>query len=202
MRISAAVIISVIVSMNAYSSGSLKIVPLEECVNPSSGVYVVKIIDSGTIKVKELEKFGEEISNQTVYHARIISVLNQCSGNSEESWSLIVPDKYKSVSDANKKKISADISERDQLLIMDRQNIEYSMIYYAENRHKIFYYYHSDSEVQQVSIGNEYIFVSDRGMSRKNGVIYGNVRFGLYPETQMMRKKIMSIVMPKVNNYK
>jgi hypothetical protein len=199
MRIVSAFLLAIIISVHGHSSGSIKIVALDDCVYPSSGVYTVRILDSDIASVKELEPFGNEVAHHPVYIARIVKILNPGFRTTQESCHIVIPERLKSILKKNKNASSERMTVNDHILIMDRENISYSMIYHVENRHKIFYYYQCDAEVKQVAVGKEYIFITDEGMSDKNGVMYGNIRFGLYPDTELIRQKIMSIINRKGN---
>jgi hypothetical protein len=46
----------------------------------------------------------------------------------------------------------------------------------------------------EIKPGNSCIFISDGAPSKKNGVFYGNIEYGLYPDTKEMRTKITEVL--------
>jgi len=161
---------------------------------------VVKIAGPTSVTIKELtqaaKKTAPEIANKYYYPAQIVEIINKGESlrEHEESWTILFSPRENAILKKIKKSGVGNIDVNDTIFIMDREDLSYSMIYYVEGRHKIFSYYYCTDAASEIKAGESYIFISNGVPSHKNGVFYGNVDFGLYPDTKEMRAKIASIL--------
>ncbi len=194
MKIKIILLFFILSTRGASPSGSLKKVPFDDLFSLNDNIFAVKIIKEFEAVIDELDKVNPAVSRKKVYQAVITEVISKSSRSSEtkDRWHVSFPESEKK--EAKERKIKkTDLSENDVIYIMDYQDINYSVIYYVEERHKIFYYYYCPEAAGSIESGRSYIFITD-GQYSQNGVFYGNLKFGLYPDKQKIRQKINKVL--------
>lgn len=200
MKLHTLVLLMLIFPGAGYMSGTVENIELKKRLDKDRPVYLVKIIGSSTVTIKELKEAikveDAKIADQHYYSAEIIEIINagNISPDDEEQWTMLFSLQEKAILKKIKKNGVAQVSVTDTIFIFDREDLRYSFIYYVEGMHKIFYYYRCVDASQKIEIGKTYLFVAGKSFSIKNGVLYGNVDYGLYPDTKAMRKKITGIL--------
>lgn len=181
-----------------------KEVKLEDCLDKSRNVYVVKITGSPSVTIKEFkEKAGTEgpsVTDENYYSATVIEIINKGDGAllDTEPWTMLFPPAEEAMVKKTKAHGADSIKVRDTIFIFDEENLYYTYLYYVEGMRKIVYnHYCTDAAAGQIRIGSTYLFISKPGISNTNGVFYGNIGDGLYPNTKKMRKKIAGILAQK-----
>ncbi|MFP4165000.1 MAG: hypothetical protein ACLFVE_13555 [Chitinispirillaceae bacterium] len=188
----------IILAKAGYMSGRVKEVELKDMYLSTSNIFRVKIVGDSKARVKEIEeKMGKKASPEFhLYRAVVIEQLHFSDqfDTNEENWTLL----FSSPEDSNSRmieggKISIPDAE-DTIIIMDQEYISQSMIYHVKGLRKIFIHYRCPDAAERIKTGETYLFISDKLATSKNGVYYGNIDFGLYPDTEKIREKITSVL--------
>lgn len=194
-------LLALLPACSALASGTREEVALKDRLDKRSWVYAVTITGTSKVTIKELKtaaKSDTEISGAYYYSAAIAGIISrgESSLDSEEPWTMLFSARERATLKKAKESGAEKIGVSDTVFIMDAEDLSCSMTYYVEGRHKIFIYYYCADASAEIKPGKSYIFISNSAPSRKNGVFYGNVGYGLYPDTKAMRKKIKSILAP------
>jgi hypothetical protein len=192
------VFLLLVFAKEGYMSGEGKDIELSSRLDKRRNVYVVKIIGSSSVAIKEIKKASKDptAADKSYYSAQIIEIINRGPGTweNEEEWTMLFSKKENSILAKIRKNGISGVKVHDTIFIMDAEDLSYSYIYEVEGRHKIFYYYHCADVAEKINNGETYLFIGDASVSKKNGVFYGNIDYGLYPNTKSMRDKIEGIL--------
>ncbi len=189
------ILIIVLISQNGYMSGSRKEVLMQERCSRNYNIFEIKITNNVQGVVQEIDEVNKSVSSFHGYSAVIIKVINR-SNQSPLSEDFHI--KFSSSETTLLKKIKkngiSNLEVNDPVIIMDSENIRYTIIYEVRGLHKIFFYHYSADAVDSVKTGETYILIADNIFSNENGVLYGNVGYGLYPDSPKIREKIDAIL--------
>ena len=194
-----AIILSFIIifsAQDAFMSGMEQLEPLDKCFSKNSYVFLVTLTDTISGIVEELDNVSKDISGQFCYIAKINEIIHNKVGTSPrpEQWHIRFPATYDNLLKKIKKQGPGALEVNDLVIITDHENIHYSIMYHVDGQHKIFYYYACQDAAESININKKYFLIVENTFSPDNGVLYGNVDFGLYPATNTIRKKIIQIL--------
>jgi hypothetical protein len=181
-------------------SGMNEPVELKSHLGDGSLVFAVRLTGSSTVTVKEFREATDaethHVAAQPYYAVEVLEVLHRGrpSTDGEEPWTLLFTPGEEAVLGKARTRGAENAEVGDTIFIMNGEDLDRTHIYYVEGRHKIFYYYFCPDAAKSVGVGKTLLFISGNSVSRKNGVLYGNVGDGLYPDTKAMRKKIAGIL--------
>jgi hypothetical protein len=189
-------------AQDAFMSGMEQLEPLDKCFSKNSYVFLVTLTDTTSGIVEELDNVSKDISGQFCYIAKINEIIHNKVGNSPnpEQWHIHFSAPYDKMLKKIKDVGPGAIKVNDKVIITDHENIQYSIMYHVDGMHKIFYYYACQDAAKSIKINKKYFLIVDNTFSPDNGVLYGNVDFGLYPATNTMRKKILQILKQSNSN--
>ena len=183
------------ITQNGHLSGSRKKVPLRERCSKFNNIFIVKIVNTVNGIVREIDTVNKSVSSFHGYSAVILKIINKSNQlPSREAFHIKFPSAETTLLEKIKAKGIEHVAAKDTIIIMNAENIKYSIIYEVQGLRKIFFYYYSPDAVKTVQIGGTYILIADNSFSRENGVLYGNVDYGLYPNTAKMRERISTIL--------
>lgn len=179
-------------------SGREELVPLEECCSNYNSIYVVTITGSVSGEIKELSKFGPEISHRTVFKAKVDEVLYTSNSRivtlPSESWRLILPESEKNLVKKIKSKLRNYPVINDDIYIMDSDNIENALLYHRKGLRKIVIYRRCTDSAKSIGTGERYFFVSSGGVDMKNMVFNGSIGSGIFPYTKEIEMRISRLI--------
>jgi hypothetical protein len=187
-------------SREGFMSGAREEVALKNVLQTRNNVYVVNIIGSYSVTIKEIkkkvQKNDRELADKVYYAAKIVAIINKgdSSRNDKESWTMLFSPRELDVLKKIKTVGIEKICPSDTIFIMDGDDLSRSITYYVNGEHKIFIYDFCADAASEIKPGNSYIFISDGAPSKNSGVFYGNVGYGLYPDSNKMRNKIAKIL--------
>jgi hypothetical protein len=177
-------------------SGKIEEIELKDCCSNHNPICLVEIMGPIQGVVHELEGVDVNASRRHGFKAKILDVLNQTGSAfpAEENWHIRFPfPENRHLKEIKARGISA-LYPNETIFIMDSENISYTITYHVEGKHKIFIYSHCPDSVETVDAGQNYIFIASTLFSLKNRVLYGNIEYGLYPDTLEMLEKINVIL--------
>jgi hypothetical protein len=195
-----AIIAMLFSSINAYPSGMVQEVALEKIVSLQSNVFVVRITGFSTVKIKEFaavaDKNDDSFVYQGYYSAEIIDIINKSNqtGRADDSLTMLFSKPERQLIDKVIKKGIEGLQSGDTVFVMDAENLHHTYMYHVQGLRKIVYYYRSADAVKNIEKDSTCILISNAGFSKKNGVLYGNVGYGIFPDTAEMRDKIDAIL--------
>ncbi len=181
----------VVLILNSFGSGSKKEVPLSSRISKTgSQIFLVKLIDFNSVAIEEFNSVaGGEGIRKFATLVEITEVIHSSNPTvSDEAWSIdFKEESTKTLSPYRTKKAQSAVG--DTVIVMNGEDIGRSYTYYVENRKKIFYYYYSDLAAETPLLTDrEYLFISNGLPSQKNGVYYGNIGYGFYPNSKEVRE--------------
>ena len=179
-----------------FMSGIGRDLELSEVVSPNDDVYVVRVVGSGTVKIKEMikpvAKIDPTLADFMYYRVEVVEVLyasSSISGNAEQ-WTYLFPSSDAATLKTTRNSAGKALSIGDQFFVLDSEQALYSTMYYVQDLRKIVYYNNCQDLASTITNGASYIFVGSRSI--KNGVYYGNIGLGLFPNSTDVRQKILT----------
>ena len=172
-------------------------IELNRRLNANNQVFIIKLIDFGPVEIIEFNKASNGGFGVRKFAA--IAVVSEVINRGKstpvaEPWSIdYTRADTKQFKRYRVKGVPSKVG--DTILIMDAQSLQSTYNSSVKNSKAPFTYYYSPIAVEGPMITDQnYIFISNGFPSTKNGIYYGNIEYGIYPNIKELREAIITII--------